>query len=137
MSRTDRMGMVERGHPRVSVTRQCQLLDVARSSIYYRPVPASAPDLTLMRLIDEQYLRTPYYGSRRMAAALTRSGLPVNRKRIQRLMRLMGIEAIYQKPNTSRRHPEHRVYPYLLRGMTIDRINQDFEDGKAFLKTLA
>ncbi len=124
MSRTDRMRLVERGHPKMSVSRQCQLLDVARSSVYYKPIPASEADLTLMRLIDEQYLRTPYYGSRRMAAALTRSGHLVNRKRIQRLMRLMGIEAIYQKPNTSRRHPEHRVYPYLLRDLTIDRVNQ-------------
>jgi putative transposase len=77
-----------------------------------------------MRLIDEQYLTAPFYGSRRMVAVLRRDGWTVNRKRVRRLMRLMGIEAIYQKPNTSRPHPDHKVYPYLLRGLAIDRPNQ-------------
>ncbi len=84
----------------------------------------SADDLDLMRRIDEQYLKTPYYGSRRMVAVLRRQGLTVNRKHVQRLMRLMGIEAIYPKPNLSRRHPQHKVYPYLLRGLAITRPNQ-------------
>jgi putative transposase len=97
---------------------------VAHSTLYYRPAPVSDDDLAVMRRLDEQYLVTPFYGARRMVAVLRRDGLVVNRKRIRRLMRVMGIEAIYQKPNTSRRHPEHKVYPYLLRGMAIERPNQ-------------
>ena len=89
-----------------------------------RPAPESAENLMIMRLIDEQYLRTPYYGARKFVEWLLRQGLVVNRKRVKRLMRLMGIEAIYQKPNTSKKHPENKIYPYLLRGMTIDRVNQ-------------
>jgi putative transposase len=100
----------------LSIVRQCQLLKVARSTLYYRPSPVSDDDLVVMRRLDEQYLATPFYGARRMAVVLRRDGLVVNRKRIRRLMRVMGIETIYQKPNTSRRHPEHKVYPYLLRG---------------------
>ena len=84
----------------------------------------SDDDLVVMRQLDEQYLVTPFYGARRMAAVLRRDGLVANRKRIRRLMRVMGIEAIYQKPNTSRRHPAHKVYPYLLRDMAIERPNQ-------------
>jgi transposase InsO family protein len=100
------------------------LLKVARSTLYYRPLPASADDLRLMRWLDEQFLKTPFYGSRRMVAVMRRDGLVVNRKRVKRLMRVMGIEAIYQKPNTSLGHPAHKVYPYLLRGLIIDRPNQ-------------
>ena len=103
---------------------QCRLLKVARSTLYYRPAPVSADDLALMRRMDELYLASPFYGSRRMAAALRRDGWAVNRKRVRRLMRVMGLEAIYQKPNTSQGHPEHKVYPYLLRGLAIDRPNQ-------------
>lgn len=124
MNRGERLAMIDREHPKLPVVRQCDLLNLVRSTIYYRPVPASTADLALMRLIDEQYLRTPYYGSRRMVIALARQGQIVNRKHVQRLMRLMGIEAIYQKPNTSRKHPENKVYPYLLRDLTIDRVNQ-------------
>jgi putative transposase len=87
-------------------------------------LPASAEDLQVMRRLDEQYLSTPFYGARRMVATLRRDGYAVNRKRVRRLMRRMGIEAIYQKPNASWRHPEHKVYPYLLRGMVIERPNQ-------------
>ncbi len=83
-----------------------------------------ADDLVVMRRMDEIYLLTPFYGTRRMVVELGRHGLVVNRKRVRRLMRLMGLEAIYQKPNTSQRHPEHKVYPYLLKGLTIDRVNQ-------------
>jgi putative transposase len=106
------------------VIAQCRLLKVARSTLYYRPVPVSVDDLAMMRRMDELYLAYPFYGSRRMAAVLRREGWAVNRKRVRRLMRLMGLWAIYQKPNTSRQHPEHTVYPYLLRGLTIDRANQ-------------
>ena len=99
-------------------------LKVARSSLYYRPAPVSADDLAVMRRMDELHLAWPFYGSRRMTAVLRREGWPVNRKRIKRLMRIMALEAIYQKPNTSRKHPDHKVYPYLLRGLVIDRPNQ-------------
>jgi putative transposase len=107
-----------------SISRQCQLLGLSRSSFYYKPRPVDPEDLELMRLIDEQYLKTPYYGNRSMARHFRRQGRPVNRKRIQRLMRLMGIEAVYPKPHTSRPHPQHRIYPYLLRGLGIDHPNQ-------------
>ena len=106
------------------VITQCRLLKVARSTFYYRPVPVSADDLTVMRRMDELYIASPFYGSRRMAAVLRREGVVINRKRVRRLMRRMGLEAIYQKPDTSRAHPEHKIYPYLLRGMVIDRPNQ-------------
>ena len=103
---------------------QCRLLKVARSTLCYRPAPVSADDLAVMRRMDELYLASPFYGSRRLAAVLRRGGWLVNRKRVQRLMRVMGLEAIYQKPNTSQGHPDHKVYPYLLRGLVIDRRNQ-------------
>ena len=108
----------------MSIVAQCRLLRVARSSLYWRPAAVGENDLRLMRRIDELYLATPFYGARRMVAVLRREGWTVNRKRVRRLMRVMRIEAIYQKPNTSRRHPDHVVYPYLLRGLAIDRPNQ-------------
>jgi putative transposase len=98
MSRPARLAMIDRRHGALPVVRQCELLGVARSSLYYEPVPAHPADLDLMRRIDEQYLRTPFYGSRRMTAWLRRAGHEVGRKRVRRLMGLMGIEAIYQKP---------------------------------------
>ena len=107
-----------------SISRQCHLLDIGRSSFYYKPRRIKPEDLELMRLIDEQYMKTPSYGSRSMVRHFRRQGRKVNRKRIQRLMRLMGIEAIYPKPHTSRPHPAHKIYPYLLRDLTIDRPNQ-------------
>ena len=116
--------MIDRAHPTLSVSRQCQLLEVSRASVYRRPAPVSAEDLRLMELIDRQYLARPFYGSRRMVAWLTTQGHPVNRKRVQRLMRLMGLVAIYQRPNTSKAAPEHTKYPYLLGGLRIDRVNQ-------------
>lgn len=105
------------------MVRQCELLGVSRSSVYYAPVPASGEDLTLMALIDRQYLETPFYGTRRMAVALGRMGHPVNRKRVQRLMRAMGLEAIHPHPKTSTKAIGHKVYPYLLRGLAITRSN--------------
>jgi putative transposase len=116
--------MINFQDPQVSVSRQCQLLDLSRSSVYYKPVEIAPQDLALMRLIDEQYLRTPFYGSRSMTRHLRRLGYRVNRKRVQRLMRLMGLEAIYPKPKTSQPHPEHKIYPYLLRDLVIDHPNQ-------------
>src|SRR6476661_4720660 len=116
--------MIDRAHPTLSISRQCHLLEVSRASVYRRPAPVSADDLRLMELIDRQYLARPFYGSRRMAAWLTTQGFPVNRKRVQRLMRLMGLVAIYQRPNTSKAAAAHKVYPYLLGGIAIERVNQ-------------
>jgi putative transposase len=103
----------------LSIRRQCDLLGLARGSWYYEPAGETAENLKLMRRIDELYLKRPYYGSRRMADALS-----VNRKRVQRLMRIMGLEAIYPKPRTTVRHPEHKIYPYLLRDVEVERPNQ-------------
>ena len=110
-------------HP-LSVARQCRLLAVPRSSFYYRPAPAPAEDLDLMRRIDAIHLAYPFLGSRRVQDELGREGLRVNRKRIQRLMRTMGIAALYPKPRTSTPAPGHRVYPYLLRDVAVTRPNQ-------------
>ena len=108
----------------LSMRRQCEVLGINRSSLYYESVGPDAEDLALMRRVDELHLEFPFYGSRRVARELRSQGLVANRKRIQRLMRLMGIEAIAPKPSTSRPEPEHPVYPYLLRGLSIDRPNQ-------------
>ena len=105
----------------MSVRRQCELLGLSRSNVYYRPVETPAEDLRLMRLIDEQSTKCPFYGSRRMTAWLVREGHEVNRKRVQRLLRIMGLEAIYPKPRLSLPGVGHRVYPYLLRDVTIER----------------
>ena len=124
MSAPARRALVDAAEPALSIVSQCRLLKVARSTLYYRPAAVSADDLAVMRRMDELYLATPFYGSRRMTAVLRRDGLAVNRKRVRRLMRVMGLEAIYQKPNTSVGHPAHKVYPYLLRGLAIVRPNQ-------------
>ncbi len=99
-------------------------MQLSRSSVYYRPKSTKPADLELMDGMDRQYLKTPYYGSRRMTAWLRTQGHRVNHKRVQRLMRAMGLEAIYHKPNTSKPAPGHRTYPYLLKGLTVDRVNQ-------------
>ena len=124
MSRERRREMVDRRHPALSTVRQCALLGVSRSCLYYRPRGTSCEDLALMKQIDQQYLATPFYGSRRMKAWLGRQGCQVNRKRVQRLMQTMGLTAIYRRPRTSRPGPGHKVYPYLLGGMEITRPNQ-------------
>jgi putative transposase len=108
----------------ISVRRQCELLGVSRSGFYYDPVSESQKNLTLMRLLDEQYTRTPFYGSRRMREWLATQGHEVNRKRVSRLMALMGIEAVYPKPKLSQPGEGHRIYPYLLRGTKVERVNQ-------------
>ena len=108
----------------MSIAEQCELLGLARSSYYYASVPESAENLRLMRRIDEQYLATPFYGSRRMAKHLLRAGQRVNRKRVQRLMRMMGLEGLFPGRKTTLPAAGHKVYPYLLRGLTIDRPNQ-------------
>ena len=115
---------MEPDHPRLSIVKQCKLLSINRSIYYYQPKGESPLNLELMRLIDEQYLETPCYGARQMSRHLRRMGYGVSRTRIGRLMKLMGLSAIYQKPNTSKPHPQHKIYPYLLRGLKIDRPNQ-------------
>jgi putative transposase len=115
--------MVERPGP-LSLSRQCQLLGLNRAALYYQAAPVDAYELELMALLDRQYLRTPFYGSRRMTAWLQTQGHAVNRKRVQRLMQRMGLAAIYQRPRTSQQAPAHRIYPYLLRGLRIERVHQ-------------
>jgi putative transposase len=116
--------LVERGYPKISVRRQCELLGIHRSGLYYEPVGESEENLQLMRLLDEQYTRTPFYGSRKMTEWLTSQGHEVNRKRVSRLMGQLGIQAVYPKPKLSQPAEGHRIYPYLLRGATVDRVNQ-------------
>jgi len=110
---------IEPNHRRLSVRRQCELLGLSRSSWYYEPLGESAENLALMRRIDEQYLKTPCYGSRKMAKTFG-----ISRERAGRLMRVMGLEAVYPKPRLSERMPGHRIYPYLLRTMKVERPNQ-------------
>ena len=124
MSRAERLALVDRHDPALPVTRQCGLMTVSRSSVYRPPAPVSDEDLAIMALIDRQYLARPYYGSRRMTAWLATQGHLVSRKRVQRLMRLLGLVAIYQRPNTSKAAAAHKTYPYLLGGLSIARANQ-------------
>ena len=124
MSRGERKAMVRRDHPGLSLSRQCGLLSISRSSFYYVLKGESPSSLALMRRIDELFLKYPFYGSRQMVRQLRREGIRVGRHRVRRLMRLMGLEAIYQAPRTSDPHPEHRIYPYLLRNLEINRPNQ-------------
>jgi putative transposase len=116
--------LIEVGHPQLSICRQCELLGLARSSFYYEPATESSENLKLMRLIDEQYTAQPAYGSRRMTIWLQGSGYAVNRKRVQRLMRLMGLEAVYPKPKLSVAGRGHKIFPYLLRDVKIERVDQ-------------
>ena len=113
--------MIEPSHTHLSIRRQCELVGLNRSTFYLEPASETPENLLFMRLIDEQYLATPFYGSRRMREHLRGLGYAVNRKRVQRLMRKMGIEAIYPKPRTSQRGTEHKVYPYLLRDVKVAR----------------
>src|SRR5438105_7877821 len=124
MSRAERRGLVERESPALSISQQCRLLAVSRSRVYRKPAEVSAEELAIMAVIDRQYLARPYYGSRRMAAWLATQGRRVNRKRVRRLMRLLGVVAIYQRPNTSKPAAAHKIYPYLLAGLAIERVNQ-------------
>lgn len=124
MSAPDRRAMLDRGHPKLSIRRQCAVLHIARCGIYRRKAAANDNDLALMRRIDELYLQYPFLGSRRMAAMLSENGARVNRKRVQRLMRQMGIAAPGPKPKTSKPAPGHKIYPYLLRGLKIERPSQ-------------
>ncbi len=123
MSAPDRRGLLDRADEKLSVRRQCALLGVARSGVYRPKKPANDNDLALMRRIDEMYTSWPFLGSRRLARMLKEEGETINRKRVQRLMRQMGIAALGPKPNTSKPAPGHKIYPYLLRGLKIERPN--------------
>ena len=124
MSRGERKAMITRDRPGLSLSRQCGLLSISRSSFYYLAKGESLENLALMRRIDELFLKYPFYGSHQMVRQLRREDIHVGRHRVRRLMRLMGLEAIYQVPRTSAPHPAHRIYPYLLKRMKIDRPNQ-------------
>ena len=115
--------MIEPVHSQLSIRRQCELIDLSRSSYYYAPAGESPLNLLLMRLIDEQYTRTPFYGRHKIAAHLKRQGYDVNHKRVGRLTRKMGLQAIYPRPRTSIPDQQHKKYPYLLRGLDINRPN--------------
>lgn len=115
--------LIERDNRQIPIIRQAELLGISQSAVYYQSVVDSY-NVELMHLIDEQYTKTPFYGSRRIREVLRRKGYMVNRKRVQHLMRLMGIEAIYPKRNLSRPSPGHKVYPYLLRGRHIRKVNE-------------
>ena len=119
--------LIEPKHPQLSIRRQCESLGLNRASYYHEPATETSENLRLMRLmrrIDEQYLKTPYFGSRRMAIVLSRGGEEVNRKRVKRLMGVMGLEAIHPGPRTTVANPDHKIYPYLLRGVKVERRDQ-------------
>ena len=126
--------MIDPSYEPISVARQCELLGVARSTWYYHPHGESTENLELMRLLDEQYTRTPFYGIRRMTAWLRQHGYPVNPKRVSRLLRLMSIEAIYPKPHLSRPGATSQRYPYLLRDLPIKQTNQVWSSDITFVR---
>ena len=117
----DRRRLIDKDHPEISINRQCKLLQVSKGALYYEPKTINPYTLLLMDLLDEQHTRTPFYGSRRLTAFLQQKGHMVNRKRVQRLMKKMRIEAIYPKPKLTRRNKEHKVYPYLLKNVKIEK----------------
>lgn len=124
MSVGRRRGMIEAVHADLPISAQCRLLSISRSSFYYAPQPESDETLSLMRAIDAEFLDMPWYGSRQMVRHLRRQGVNIGRRRVRRLMTKMGLSPIYQRPRTSDPHPQHRIYPYLLRYMAIERANQ-------------
>ncbi len=124
MSPDKKRAMIRRTHPNLSISQQCRLVQLSRSAFYYAPVGIDVATLETMKEIDRALTKYPFFGSRQIAAYLRREGTIVGRQRVRRLMAKMGLEAIYKRPRTSQRHPQHPVYPYLLRGMQIDRPNQ-------------
>jgi putative transposase len=125
MSIGGKRAMIEReDNTDISVRRQCELLGLCRASLYYTPVELSAADRQLMEAIDVEFTKTPFYGARKIARELCKKGWAVGRKRVRTLMRIMGLAAVVPTKNTSKRNPEHKVYPYLLRGVAVNRVNQ-------------
>lgn len=123
MSPSERKAMINRDHTDLSLTKQCKLLKISRSSLYYTPVGVNAETLELMNEIDRVFTKYPFFGSRQIAAYLPRNGFRAGRHRVRRLMGIMGLQAIYKGPSTSKKHPQHRIYPYLLRKVPITRPN--------------
>ena len=117
MSHSDRKAMVSSTHDGLSINKQCQVLKISRSSFYYQPKAASEETLAIMNRMNELFMLYPFYGSRQMMISLQREGIPIGRHRVRRLMRIMGLQAIYRKPRTSDPHPKHKIYPYLLRNL--------------------
>jgi putative transposase len=130
----ERKAMIEPEHPKLTILRQCDLLDISRSGYYYTACPVDPATLELMNKIDEQYTKTPYYGTRRMAVYLKGLGFSVDRKKVRRLYKLMGLVAIYPKPRLSTPGEGHKIYPYLLRGLHIDHPNHVWEADITYLR---
>jgi putative transposase len=128
--------LIEPAHPQLSIARQCALVGLPRSSWYYAPVGPSATTQALLDRLDEQYTRTPFYGVRRMTAVLRRAGYAVNPKRVRRLLRVLGLEALYPKPRTSVPAPGHRLYPYLLRGVSIAQPDQVWSSDITYIRLM-
>jgi len=126
--------MIEPKHPKFSISRQCELLGISRSGYYYTPCPVDEYTLMLMNLIDLQYTKTPYYGTRRMSDFLKNLGYKVDRKRVRRLYKLMGLVAIYPKKWLSKPGEDHKIYPYLLKGLDINRPNMVWESDITYLR---
>lgn len=124
MSPAKKRSMIKRDHPDLSISQQCKLVRLSRSAFYYTPVGIGADTLAMMKEIDRVFTKYPFFGSRQIAAYLRREGTVIGRHRVRRLMAKMGLEAIYKRPRTSQPHPQHPVFPYLLRKMQIDRPNQ-------------
>jgi putative transposase len=133
----EKRAWIEPEHPFISIQRQCELIGVSRSSYYYRHQGESLENIRLMHTMDETFTRYPFYGVERMTASLCRQGTQVNVKRIRRLMRKMGLEAVYPKPKLSQRHPEHRVYPYLLRDVNVVRPNQVWSTDITYIRLVS
>lgn len=124
MSPGQRREIIDQDHDTLSLSAQCRALNISRSTLYYRPVPASDETLALMKAIDKVFTKYPFFGSRQIVAWLRRDGIRVGRHRVRRLMRLMGLEAVYRRPKTSQPHPAHPIYPYLLKGIAITHPGQ-------------
>ena len=123
MSPGKKRAMINRDHPKLSISQQCKLVSLSRSAFYYTPVGIDADTLAMMKEIDRVFTKYPFFGSRQIAAYLPRNGFHAGRHRVRRLMGIMGLQAIYKGPNTSKKHPQHRIYPYLLRKLPITRPN--------------
>jgi len=134
MSLAEKRKAIDWEDSNINISKQCELLNLSKGGLYYQPVEISDYNLTLMEELDKQYMKTPFYGSRRMVAILNIKGYNVNRKRVQRLMRLMGIEAIYPKANLSKKNHEHKIYPYLLKNILIDRPNFVWSSDITYIK---
>jgi putative transposase len=134
---TDKRSLVDHRYSKLSIRRQCQLLGVNRSSLYHEPKSISIETLDIMNRIDKQYTKTPFYGVERMTQQLKRDGVVIGHNRVRRLMRLMGLMAVYPKPKTSKRHPEHKIYAYLLRGVAIERVNQVWSADITYIRLIA